>query len=38
MNWITHAEFSALLMTLIGGFFLIHVKIEKQSAQNDRLY
>ena len=38
MNWVPHAEFFALLMTLLGGFFLIDCKIEKQSSRTDRLY
>lgn len=38
MNWITHAEFFTLLLTLLGGFFILDAKIEKQSSRTDRLY
>jgi len=41
-NWTTHVEFMVLLVTLIGGFYLLDGKIERatatQSARTDRLY
>lgn len=37
-HWSIHAEFVVLLMTLIGGFYLLDGKIEKQSNRTDRLY
>jgi hypothetical protein len=35
---LSHLEFAALLITLIGGFYLLDGKIERQSARTDRLY
>lgn len=37
-NWTTHVEFMVLLVTLIGGFYLLDGKIEHQSTRTDRLY
>lgn len=37
-NWVNHAEFVVLFLTLIGGFYLLDGKIERQSARTDRLY
>jgi hypothetical protein len=37
-HWSIHAEFAVLLITLIGGFYLLDGKIDKQSARTDRLY
>ena len=41
-NWSIHVEFLVLLVTLIGGFYLLDGKIERglqiQSARSDRLY
>lgn len=37
-NWTSHAEFIVLLVTLIGGFYLLDGKIERQSVRTDRLY
>lgn len=41
-NWTTHAEFLILLITLLGGFYLLDGKIERQgerqSSRTDRLY
>ena len=37
-NWTSHAEFVILLITLIGGFYLLDGKIEHQSTRTDRLY
>jgi len=38
VNWTTHAEFIVLLITLIGGFYLLDGKIDRQSQRTDRLY
>jgi hypothetical protein len=37
-HWSIHAEFVILLITLIGGFYLLDQKIERQSCRTDRLY
>jgi hypothetical protein len=37
-SWSIHAEFVVLLVTLIGGFYLLDGKIERQSARTDKLY
>ena len=37
-EWTTHIEFFVLLITLIGGFYLLDGKIERQSLRTDRLY
>lgn len=37
-NWISHVEWVILLFTLIGGFYMIDGKIERQSSRTDRLY
>lgn len=37
-NWSSHAEFLVLLITLLGGFYLLDGKIERQSARTDTLY
>ena len=37
-NWTSHAEFIVLLVTLLGGFYLLDGKIERQSGRTDRLY
>ncbi len=37
-HWTTHVEFIVLLITLIGGFYLLDGKIERQSNRTDRLY
>lgn len=37
-NWVTHAEFIVLLVTLIGGFYILDGKIDRQSNRTDRLY
>lgn len=37
-HWTNHVEFLVLLVTLIGGFYLLNTKIETQSARTDRLY
>lgn len=37
-NWTRHVEFMVLLITLIGGFYNLDGKIERQSQRTDRLY
>lgn len=37
-NWTTHVEFLVLLVTLIGGFYLLDGKIERQGERTDKLY
>lgn len=37
-NIITHIEFMVLLITLLGGFYLLDGKIERQAGRTDRLY
>lgn len=37
-NLTSHIEFMVLLITLIGGFYLLDGKIERQSDRTDRLY
>lgn len=38
MNWIAHVEFVTILLTIIGGIYMLDAKIERQSARTDRLY
>ncbi len=33
-----HMEFMVLLVTLLGGFYLLDGKIERQSERTDKLY
>lgn len=37
-HWTSHLEFMVLLITLIGGFYLLDGKIERQAERTDRLY
>ena len=37
-GWINHMEWAVLLFTLIGGFYMLDGKIERQSQRTDRLY
>lgn len=37
-NWISHAEFFTLLIAILGGFFVLDAKIERQSQRTDKLY
>lgn len=37
-NWSIHLEFVVLFVTLLGGFYLIDGKTERQSQRTDRLY
>lgn len=37
-KWTAHAEFVVLFITLVGGFYLLDGKIERQVERTDRLY
>jgi len=37
-NWSSHGEFLVLFLTLLGGFYLLDRKIERQSESTDKLY
>lgn len=37
-HWSSHLEFMVLLITLLGGFYILDGKIERQSSRTDRLY
>ncbi len=37
-GWFVHVEWVVVLMTLLGGFYLLDGKIERQGARTDRLY
>lgn len=37
-NWFVHVEWVVVLVTLLGGFYLLDGKIERQVARTDRLY
>jgi hypothetical protein len=37
-NWLSHVEWCVMLVTLLGGFYLLDRKIERQSSRTDRLY
>ena len=37
-NWVMHTEFLALLVSIIGGFYLLESKLERQSSRTDKLY
>ena len=37
-NWFVHIEWVVVLITLLGGFYLLDGKIERQGARTDRLY
>lgn len=42
MNWLTHAEFVALIITIIGSVYVMDGKIERQAERqtqrSDQLY
>lgn len=38
ISWVNHIEWAVLLFTLIGGFYMLDGKIERQSQRTDRLY
>jgi hypothetical protein len=37
-SWSVHVEFAVIFITLIGGFYTLDSKIEKQGARTDKLY
>ena len=37
-NWFVHAEWVVVLVTLLGGFYMLDGKIERQGERTDRLY
>lgn len=37
-NWFVHVEWVVVLVTLLGGFYLLDGKIERQGQHTDRLY
>lgn len=37
-NWFVHVEWVVVLVTLLGGFYMIDGKIERQGQRTDRLY
>lgn len=37
-EWFVHIEWVVVLITLLGGFYTLDSKIERQSARTDRLY
>lgn len=37
-GWISHMEFMVILVTLIGGFYTLDGKIERQGERTDKLY
>lgn len=37
-HWSIHVEFAVLLVTLLGGFYLLDGKIERQGERTDKLY
>ncbi len=38
INWASHIEFLVLLVTLLGTFYLLDGKIERQADRVDRLH
>ena len=38
MTWIVHVEWIAVMTAIIGGFYFLDAKIERQSARTDKLY
>lgn len=37
-NWFVHVEWVVVLVTLLGGFYMLDGKIERQAERTDRLY
>lgn len=37
-NWFVHVEWVVVLITLLGGFYMLDGKIDRQSERTDRLY
>lgn len=36
-NWFIHVEWAVMLITLLGGFYTLDAKIERQGQRTDRL-
>ena len=37
-KWTSHVEWAIMIVTLIGGFYMVNAKIERQGERTDRLY
>jgi len=37
-TWVQHIEFMILMITMIGGVYMIDGKIDRQSERTDKLY
>ena len=37
-SWFVHIEWVVVLITLLGGFYMLDGKIERQGHRTDRLY
>ena len=37
-HWTSHVEFVVIFITLVGGFYLLDGKIERQGQRTDKLY
>lgn len=37
-HWSTHLEFVVIFVTLLGGYFMIDSKIDRQCERTDKLY
>lgn len=37
-SWFVHVEWAVLLITLIGGFYVLDAKIERAHERSDRIY
>ena len=37
-NWFIHVEWAVVLITLLGGFYMLDGKIERQASRTDKLY
>lgn len=37
-NWFVHVEWVVVLVTLLGGFYMLDGKIERQGERTDKLY
>ena len=37
-KWSTHVEWAILMVTILGAFYVLDAKIERQGHRTDRLY